>query len=279
MTLQRLVYVLLPLLVVGLYAQLFSLHEEKKSVKEARLMPAMPTEVFQVVGHTYAKQILADLLFIKVAVFYGGNAKVEDSVDAMASHFITMNKLHPEMIDFYYRTEAALADKGDAYVRITNRILSVGREHLPDDVYLPYVEGFNHFYYLDEPLKAAELLKLAATYDEKYQWLGHLASVLVARGGDVQTGLIWLKGMYNSLEDGPEKDRYAQDIQDYEKAKLIDLAIQDYYRDKGEYPSDLELLAPKYLTSLPKISEHFKLEYEPPILRLKGSKEHKKGVI
>ena len=270
MKLQRLVYVLLPLLVVGLYAQLFFVQEQQKSIKEVRLLPTMPTQVFQILGHTYMQQMMADMLFIKVAVFYGGGHKIEDSVDEMANHFVTMNKLNPKMIDFYYRAEAALADKGDEYTRITNQILAEGRKALPKQVAIPYFEGFNYYYYLDEPVKAAELLNLAATYDEKYQWLGHLASTLLAKGGSIRAGLTWLKGMYASMEEGEEKERYARDIEDFEKAMVVQVALERYAeKSGGVYPEKLSDLVPQALRMLPKLHEKFYLDYQPPHLFLK----------
>jgi len=270
MNMQRLAYVLVPFLVLGIYVQLFFAQEQQQSVKEVRLMPTMPTQVFQILGHTYMQQMLADILFIKVAVFYGGGHKIEDSVDEMANHFLTMNTLNPKMIDFYYRTEAALADKGDDYVRTVNQILEKGREALSHQVAIPYFEGFNYYYYLDEPVKAAELLRLASTYDKKYQWLGHLASTLLAKGGSIRAGLAWLKGMYASMEDGEEKERYAADIQEFEKAMVVQAALERYaIKSGGVYPEKLSDLVPEELHMLPKFSEWFYLDYQPPQLFLK----------
>ncbi len=270
MRMQRLLYIVIPLLVVGMYVQLFYTQEKQQSVKEVRLMPTMPTQVFQILGHTYMQQMLADMLFIKVAVFYGGGHDIEASVDEMANHFVTMNTLNPKMIDFYYRTEAALADKGDDYTNITNKILEVGLKALPDQVPIPYFEGFNYYYYLDEPVKAAELLRLASTYDEKYQWLGHLASTLLAKGGSIRAGLTWLKGMYASMKDGEEKERYAADIQEFEKAMVVQVALERYAtKSGGSYPEKLSDLVPEELRMLPKFSERFYLDYQPPQLYLK----------
>lgn len=279
MKFQRLVYILLPLLVVGLYAQLFFIQDQQKSIKEVRLLPTMPTQVFQILGHTYMQQMIADMLFIKVAVFYGGGHKIEDSVDEMANHFVTMNKLNPKMIDFYYRAEVALADKGDEYARISNQILAVGRKALPDQVSIPYFEGFNYYYYLDEPVKAAELLRLASEYDEKYQWLGHLASTLLAKGGSIRAGLTWLKGMYASMEEGKEKERYAADIQDFEKALVVQIALERLAQTSGGlYPEKLSDLVPQVLRVLPVVSDKFYLDYQPPslFLKVKDKRHHTK---
>ena len=277
MRMQRLLYLVIPLLVVGMYVQLFYTQEKQQSVKEVRLMPTMPTQVFQILGHTYMQQLLADMLFIKVAVFYGGGNDIEASVDEMANHFMIMNKLNPKMIDFYYRTEAALADKGDDYTNITNKILEKGRGALPEQVELPYFEGFNYYYYLDEPVKAAELLRLASTYDEKYQWLGHLASTLLAKGGSIRAGLTWLKGMHASMEEGEEKERYAADIQEFEKAMVVQVALERYAtKSGGLYPEKLSDLVPEELHMLPKFSERFYLDYQPPQIFLKvKDKRHK----
>jgi len=278
MNMQRLAYVFIPLLVLGMYTQLFFTQEQQQSVKEVRLLPTMPTQVFQILGHTYMQQILADMLFIKVAVFYGGGHNIKASLDEMANHFVAMNTLNPKMIDFYYRTEAALADKGDEYVRITNQVMEKGRKALPNQVAIPYFEGFNYYYYLDEPIKAAELLRLASTYDEKYQWLGHLASTLLAKGGSIRAGLTWLKGMHASMEEGEEKERYAKDIKDFEKAMVVQAALEHYAtKSGGFYPEKLSELVPQELHMLPKLSEKFYLDYQPPYLFLKVKDKRRKS--
>ncbi len=267
---------ILALALAGYAALFFSLESQKQSKKE-RLMPTMPTQMFQILGHTYMQQMFADMLFIKVAVFYGGENDVRGSVDEMVNHFTAMQMLHPKMIDYYYRAEAALADKGDEYVRIVNRLLAKGRKALPHEVVLPYFEGFNHYYYLDEPIKAAELLRLASTYDEKYQWLEHLASKLLAEGGNIRTGLAWLKGMYASMNEGEEKELYAADIQTFEKALVVQEALERYVAKAGHYPEHLDDLVPEWLSGLPSLGDKFYLDYQPPRLYLKIKDKRKQN--
>ncbi|MDQ6977808.1 MAG: hypothetical protein Q9M75_06820, partial [Ghiorsea sp.] len=152
----------------------------------------------------------------------------------------------------------------------TNQILAEGRKALPDQVTIPYFEGFNYYYYLDEPVKAAELLNLASTYDEKYQWLGHLASTLLAKGGSIRAGLTWLKGMHASMDEGEEKERYARDIEDFEKAMVVQAALGRYAeKSSGIYPEKLSDLVPQELRILPKLHDKFYLDYQPPHLFLK----------
>lgn len=264
-------FVLVPLILILGYIQMFYMHEKLALVKEVQLSPALPIPVLQVLGRTYMEQMISELLFIKVAVFYGGGgyALKGDNLDVITNHFLAMQELHPIMIDTYYRTEAAIADKGDQYAQITNSILKEGRDELPGEVVLPYFEGFNYYYYLDEPLKAAELLRLASTYDEKYQWLGHLASTLLAKGGNIRAGLSWLKGMHASMDDGTEKERYAKDIAEFERAMQVQLALEYYAKQYGGYPEHLDEILPNILSVLPTFSDKFVLEYQKPTLSLK----------
>lgn len=271
-------FVFVSLFLVMGYVQLFLVQEKQSMVQEVNLTPALPTQVLKVLAHTYMEQMVAEILFIKVAVFTGsGYQRDEKNLDVLANHFLAMTALHPKLEDIYYRTESALPDNGKNYVQIANQILESGRKTYPTQVALPYFEGFNYYYYLDEPVKAAELLRLASTYDEKYQWLGHLASTLDARGGNIRVGLTWLKGMYASMQEGDEKERYAKDIKDYEKALQVQLALERFKHKTSRHAKSLSELVPSELIGVPELSAKFEFAYDAGKLFLRVKNSRKKS--
>jgi hypothetical protein len=76
--------------------------------------------------------------------------------------------------------------------------------------------------------------------------------------------------MYASMEDGEEKERYAADIQEFEKAMVVQAALERYAtKSGGVYPEKLSDLVPEELHMLPKFSDKFYLDYQPPQLFLK----------
>jgi len=267
--------ILLPGLVAG-YIFLFLAQEQHDSIVRQDISPALPTQMLNIFGHSYLNQIIAEALFIKTAVYYGGLTREMDdgNLKTMGQHFITMSQLHPKMLDIYYRAESVLAHRGDSHTRIANQILETGRSALPNQVALPFFEGFNYFYYLKNPIKAAEILRIASNILDAPQWIGHLASMLMGSGGNIRSGLIWLKGMLSTVQDEDEKARYEKDIHAFEKAMQVQLALDRYAHRHGDYPDSLTALVPADLAALPSWENDYLLDYQAPKLLLRKKSRH-----
>lgn len=264
----------LPLILPGLlagYLFLFLALEQQASVARQDISPTLPNRVLHVLGHSYLNQIIAEALFIKTAVYYGGLEKEVDegNLAIMEQHFIVMNELHPKMLDIYYRAQTVLAHRGDAYARTANRILEHGRSVLPDQIVLPFFEGFNYFRYLRNPAKAGEVLRIGSEIPEAPRWIGHLASMLAAEGGNIRTGLIWLQGMLATSTDEVAKERYRGEIEVFEQALRVQMALEQYMKNQSRPPQTLDELVPGYITQLPLLKKDYILEYRIPSLYLK----------
>lgn len=269
MTISR-TLILMPILLIC-YGFLFVAQDKHANITSDNISPSLPTGVLNVLGHSYLNQLIAESLFIKTAVYYGGLDREmnEDNLEIMGHHFIAMSQLHPKLLDVYYRSEAVLAHRGDSYARTANRILESGRIVLPHQVALPFFEGFNYFHYLNSPVKAAKILRIAGNIPHSPKWIAHLASMLMASGGNIRTGLIWLKGMLAATQDKDEKARYRKDILIFEKAMQVQLALDRYVHRRGKYPDSLRALLPDDLDVLPAWENGYQLEYQPPKLFLR----------
>jgi len=254
------------------YSSLFFTQDKHAGNTSANISPSLPTGVLNVLGHSYMNQLIAESLFIKTAVYLGGVSKQIDeaNLDMMAQHFLTISQLHPKFLDAYYRSESVLAHRGDRFVHQANTILENGKNALPDEVAIPFFEGFNYFHYLNEPVKAAKNLRIASNIPGSPQWIGHLASMLMASGGNIRTGLIWLQGMLAATQDEDEKKRYGKEIAIFEKAMQVQQALDRYAQKHGGYPEKLSALLTGELPALP-TWEDYMLEYHPPKLFLRRS--------
>lgn len=262
--------IILPVLLVC-YGFLFVAQDKHAGIESTNLSPALPTQVLNVLDHAYLHQLIAEVLFIKTAVYYGGLDKTmnEENLEIMGQDFTAMSRLHPRLLDIYYRSEAVLAHRGNGYARIANRILENGRKVLPHQLALPFFEGFNYFHYLNEPAKAAKILHIASIIPHSPKWIAHLASMLMASGGNIRTGLIWLKAMLATTRDKGEKAHYRKDILAFEKAMQVQRALDRYVRSVGKYPDSLTALLPAYLKALPSWKHGYLLKYKSPRLFLR----------
>jgi hypothetical protein len=202
-------------------------------------------------------------------VFYGGVKPGHDPLEytePLAQHFTAAATLHPHFIDTYFLRQATLPHVNNDYARYANNVLTLGITALPDNIVLPFFAGFNHLYYLDEPLEAARLFHLAAKRPNGPPILEHLANILSAEGGNIYAALIGLRGMYASEKDEQVKKRYGEEITAFEKAVTVLEAIQRYEKITGAPPAALSDLVPEYLPKIPDIGPVFSLEWTPPHL-------------
>ncbi|MFA7347583.1 MAG: hypothetical protein WCZ86_07460 [Desulfurivibrionaceae bacterium] len=210
--------------------------------------------------------------FIKASVFYGGlsykPSKPLDYAEPLSRRLNAAAALHPQFIDTYFLCQATLPHINNEYARYANGVISQGMTALPDNFVLPFFVGFNHFYYLDEPLEAAQLFHLAAKKPNGPIMLEHLANILSAEGGNIYAALIGLQGLYASEKDDQVKKRYAEEIAAFEKAVTVLEAIRRYEKMKGTPPAALADLVPEYLSAIPDIGPIFTLEWKPPHLQV-----------
>ncbi len=253
------------------YGFLFVAQDKHAGTGSVNLSPVLPVPILDVLDHSYLHQLIAEALFIRTAVYYGGLDKQmnEGDLKIMGRYFLAMSQLHPRLLDIYYRSEAVLAHRGDSYARMANRILENGRHALPSQLVLPFFEGFNYFYYLDNPGRAANILHVASLLPHAPIWIGHLASMLMASSGNIRAGLAWLKGMLAASQNKDEKARYKKNIFAFEKAMRVQRALDRYARNVGKYPTGLAALLPVYLSALPSWKNGYVLEYRPPKLFLR----------
>jgi hypothetical protein len=261
--------VLLTGLLAG-YGFLFFAQERHGAITRQDISPSLPGPVLKGLGHSFLDQIIAEALFIKVAVYQGGLQREASTgnLDIMGQDFELMSELHPKMLDVYYRSETTLAYRGDTYTRLANRILEHGRAALPNQVALPFFEGFNYFHYLNDPAKAAEVLRTASNIPGSPQWIGHLASMLAAESGNIRTGLVWLREMLANSTDEKEKARYTTAIEAFEEALQVQLALERYTHTVGAAPDTLDALVPEYIARIPTFESEFVLVYKKPDLFL-----------
>jgi hypothetical protein len=254
-----------------IYGTLFMHHEQAKQQAEPQLALPLPTPALKTILG-YLRQLGGEMHFIKTSVFLGEldpSKPMDKYAVSLASNFEAMAELHPYFRDTYFLAESGLAHIGPEYARQANAILDKGIKAYPDDWFLPFFKGFNHFYYLKENRQAADDLLAASKLPDGPPWLAHLASMLAAEGGDIYAGLVWLKSMLKAEQDETMQERYKEDIAVFEKALAVQNAIFAYRQRYGRVPSILNELVPEFLPGLPDLGKDFLLVWEPPVLQVK----------
>jgi len=252
------------------YAGLF-LQQERQAQSIPPHLPFPMPVVAEKALLGYLRQLGGEMHFIQTAIYIGSYVAHEQNVfdvNSVASNLDAAAELNPPFLDTYYYSQSMVASQGDESARRTNEILKKGIAALPEDWVIPFFMGFNHFHHLNEPVEAASAIQLSSKLPGAPSWLGHLASVLSAKGGDIYTGLVWLRAMREGENDELVRKGYDEDIADFEMALRVQKAVAAFNNRYGRAPAALDELAPEFLSSLPDFKGNFILKWEPPVLRM-----------
>ena len=265
--------VLFPLILLA-YVGLF-LFQEKMVIKNLDQLTTLPSYRFFQAVSGYARQLCAESIYIKTSVYLGGTHKqktLKKNEKNLADHFVLVSKLHPKFRDTYFLCEGFLPSISKESAARANDIIGTGQSTYPDFWLFDIFAAFNCFYYLDDHIKAASILNEAVQKPGAPSWLGRLASVLAAQGGELYTGLNWLKLMRSGEKDDSARARYDKDIRVFEQAISVQQAADRYANHYGKPPEKLEELVPEFLSEIPDPGKNFVYDWVPPTLKLKRPK-------
>jgi len=256
------------LIIISIYGAVFIAQEHHFEAKNPVLQSALPAK-FKSVVSGYLKQLVSEVMFIKVSVFLGSVDSLSES-DSYASplenNLEVMTKLYPEFVDPYYYTQSFLSPISKPYAVTANKILSLGIVTYPNDFILRFFQAFNYYNYLDLPLIAATAFKDASKIPGAPLMFEHLAAVFSADGGNLSAGLSILEKILFAERNEVVRERYQQEIVIFKKALMVESAIFSFYQKYQKYPKNIDVLAPEFLDEIPIIKDLFVLVYKPPIL-------------
>jgi hypothetical protein len=186
---------------------------------------------------------------------------IEQHGEVIADLIDVVTEVDP-WVDHPYRFAAVWLTRDREMVERGNRLLERGISYHPLDWRNRYHLAFNHFFYLDEQLRAAEVLEGAIDLKGAPDYLAPLVARLRSKRGGLQVAAAFLVQMVESTEDKYKKAEYLKaldEIQTEERARFLDAARTEYWRRNGrdiERVSDLLAGPDPVLQRLPRAQLH-----------------------
>lgn len=179
--------------------------------------------------------VLADYYWLQAIQIVGSDALPEQRADVLAALIDVVTTLDPR-VDHPYRFAAVWLTDREASVRKANALLERGIEAHPHDWRNRFYLGFNHFFYLAEPLAAADALEGAISLPGAPLYLHRL----VARLKSAEAGLEVAEAFLHELLRG-ETNPHAQEqlekalaeIATERLARVLDAARSAYRERHG----------------------------------------------
>jgi len=255
MRIQRLIYFVVPLSFLHVSFSSYVWDERYRlqaEIPPGYVIPAKYSRVLSMGNHG----LLADFLFLKAISFFGGRFIAGQSLGGGEWNYLVtsldvITDLDPYFLDPYFLSEGLLAwDAG--MPEKANAILQKGISHRPNDWWLYFFVGFNHFYFLNDYAVAADYLMRAAELPGSPSYLKTLAARLAYYGGKSKTALLFLQQMIEEADNAVLRRQLEMRLVALERAVLIEEALEKFKHKEGRMPSALnELVTLGYLDRLP----------------------------
>ncbi len=157
-------------------------------------------------------QMLADLLWIKT-VSYFGNHFMTDKEYPWLFHILSLIIDLDPRFDFPYYFGGVVLSLEASQAENANKILERGIEAYPDRWEYPFYIGFNHYYHLGDPLKAAPYIEKAAALPRSPEFVKSLVGTLYMKAGEDEIALKFFRKAYQNTTDEMIKEKIVEKIE------------------------------------------------------------------
>lgn len=204
--------------------------------------PAHTGDVAFVPEPTFAKlaafgydTLLGDYYWLRAVQIVGSNEGPSGRSAHLGRLIDVVTTLDP-WVDHAYRFAAVWMIDDEAAVRHANAILERGIAHHPDEWRNRFYLGFNHFFYLADPARAADELEEAVALPGAPLYLRRLVARLRADTAGLETAVAFLQELMRSSPDPHARAEYEkalEEIQTERIARVLDQAREAYRERRG----------------------------------------------
>lgn len=204
----------------------------------------------------------ADLLWLRIVQVFGEQVVTARDYEWLYHAFDVVTTLDPQY-DYVYDTGGTILAEFAHRVDLSNKLLEKGVEANPSSWRLPFLLGFNHFFHLQNYLKAGEYMGMAAKIPGRPYYVDTLAARLFVEGGSPAMALQYLEAMLQQTGDPQLKEIYTNKYREVLIARdlgVLDAAIAQYRKVHGSLAHGLsDLVKAGLLPAIPE--EPFGGEY------------------
>jgi hypothetical protein len=207
--------------------------------------------------------VIADYYWLQALQLVGGEqGDTHRHSDLIGRLIDVVTSLDP-WVGHPYRFAAVWLTRDEPSVRTANRLLERGIAHAPLEWRNRYHLGFNHFFYLEENLRAAEVFEAALPLPGVPHYLGPLVARLHLNAGGLEMAAGFLSELARNATDEYARAEYLKALDEVEterRARFLDAAREEYWRRAGaDIASVADLLRgpARVVAELPAAHPHF----------------------
>lgn len=180
--------------------------------------------------------LLADTYWLEAVQLVGATPKDASPHAARIGRLISLVTRLDPWVDHPYRFAALWMTNAPESVRSANRILERGIGFHPEEWRNRFYLGFNHFFYLGERRRAAEVLEGAVELEGAPLYLDRLVARLRADAGSLDAAAQFLATLVAETPDERAREGYRDALREIEaerRARRLDRARRRFRAKKG----------------------------------------------
>ncbi len=163
--------------------------------------------------------LAADVLWVRAISYFGGHLLTDSDYPWLYHILVQVTTLDPPFTYPYLFGGMALALKTETGNE-SIAMLARGMINYPGDWRYPFYMGFNAFYNLRDPERAASLMRHAASLPGRPEYLPRLAASLLAESGRVEAAVRFLETIAEGTRDESARANIRGKIEDLRANRL-----------------------------------------------------------
>jgi hypothetical protein len=199
-------------------------------------------------------QLAADLVWLELVQVLGADDVSDQDYQWIRHALDVITTLDPKFIEAYDLGGVVLAELGK-HVEWSNALLEKGMAANPQAWRLPFLLGFNHFFYLQDYGRAAGFLAKAARLPGSPAYVPELAARLYVQADTPETALMFIETIQRESKDAAVAtalERRRKEVLIERDIVRLEQSLEKHMVEYGSLPSSLEQLVERgLLSSLP----------------------------
>jgi hypothetical protein len=204
----------------------------------------------------------ADVLWLRLVQVIGKKRNTEDEYEWMYHALDVITTLDLQYA-YAYEVGGTVLTELAHRIDLSNRILEKGYAANPTVWRLPFQLGYNHFFYLADPSRAAGFIAQAARLPDRPAYLPGLATRMYAEAENPEVALEFLAAVWAQTDNTYAKAELETRMKELiieRDVRHLEHAVAQYHERNGTLPMQIHELLPKGdLDKMPK--EPFGGEY------------------
>jgi hypothetical protein len=189
--------------------------------------------------------LAADALWLRLVQVIGQKRNTDDEYEWMYHALDVITTLDPQYA-YAYQVGGTVLTELAHKVDLSNRILEKGAKANPNVWWLPFNLGYNYFFYLADPARAAGYIAQAAHLPGGPAYLPGLATRMYAEADNPDVALDFLAAMWAQTDNTSVKAELETRMKELiieRDIRHLEHALTQYRERKGAYPKRLQELA------------------------------------